>query len=119
MSAQGPSRVVSLLNKIADETIGAYFHAYQSPYVVAYVKGEGDISSGVITIEEADWDNDKEPPYDGTWSTITTVDASEVDGNKQKAIHLPVGCYNYLRARISTVIGGGGNVSLVFDGVGD
>ncbi len=112
VSPGGPMRVVLLNAQTADETLGTYADCKGCPGIVIYVIGTGTTSSGVITIEEAEWD----PPssnYGGTWSPITTVNASDVTGGLQKAIHLPLGEYAYVRTRISTAIGGGGSVTTV------
>lgn len=116
--AAGPTRVALLTNQTVDETTSVAVPMAGMTAVVFYVTGTGTTSSGVITIEEGEWwDGPDTPfaqtPYAGTWSPITTVDASDVSGGQQKAIHLPVAAYGFLRARISTVIGGGGSISVV------
>lgn len=116
-SPAGPLRVVLLDHQIDDETTSqpCAVHPYQA--LTVYVKGYGTTSSGVITIEEADFDPATEGIYSGTWSSIATVNASDVTGGKQLAYHIggPGGLfsYSYVRTRISTVIGGGGSVSTV------
>ncbi len=72
--------------------------------------GNGTTSSGVVTIEEAFW-TDEQMPYSGTWSVITTVNASDVTGGAQKVIHVAPNALFPIRVRISTVIGGGGGIS--------
>lgn len=114
----GPFRVTSLNAAILDETFGVPVDCHGCPYVVVYVKGTGVTSSGVVTLEEADWNPATDLPFSGTWSPITTVNASDVDGGLQKAIHLPEGAYGFVRPRISTVIGGGGSVTVVVRGIG-
>lgn len=77
-----------------------------------YLLGTGTTSSGVITIEEAD--SDENQVFSGTWSTVgTPTNASTLSGGVQIAVHLTAGAYSYLRARISTVIGGGGTITAV------
>lgn len=109
----GSLRVPLLSAQTADETASQPVDCSGFPNVSVYVTGTDTTSSGVITIEEADFDPSvlASAPYTGTWSSITTVNASDVDGGKQKAIHLPVGAYGWVRTRISTVIGGGGSIS--------
>ena len=64
--------------------------------------------------EEADGDNGT---YNGNWSAITTVNATDLTSATQKAVRLTSGAYSLVRARISTVIAGaGGSVSAVFVG---
>lgn len=72
---------------------------------VITVKGAGTITSGTISIEEADDEN-----YTGTWSVVFTVTASDVTAGAAKAIHI-TGAFRALRARISVAIGGGGSIS--------
>jgi hypothetical protein len=78
-----------------------------------YISGVGVTSSGVVTLETADYDpaNAADALYAGTWSPITTVNASDVSGDKQKVITISNIAYTWVRTRISTVIGGGGTVS--------
>lgn len=80
-----------------------------------YLSSVGTTSSGVITLEEADYDPQLTGIYSGTWSTIgATVAASTFSAGAMVAVHLPApACYAYVRARISTLIGGGGTVSVV------
>ncbi len=109
----GPLRQPLLTNQTVDETTSDAADCSGMPHIVIYITGTGTTSSGVITIEEAEWAPLAELPYGGTWSSLTTVNASDVSGGKQAAIHLPVACYAFVRARISTVIGGGGSISAV------
>ncbi len=118
MPGQGRKRQVCINAAVDDETLGMPFDASQCPYVTVWVKGSGTTSSGVVTIEEADYDPDVEPPYTGTWAPITTVSASDVTGGAQKSVHLPVSNYRFVRPRISTVIGGGGTITVVLTGLG-
>lgn len=109
----GAHRAALLTDAVTDETLGTRVYCAGSQNIVIYISGSGTTSSGVITIEEADWDPSTAQDYTGTWSTIQTVNASDVSGGAQKAIHLSQGCYAWVRARVSTVIGGGGTVSAV------
>src|SRR5215813_8407376 len=65
----------------------------------------GTTSGGVITIEEA-----ADPSYTGTWSTLTTVNASDFSGGAEKDVHAS-GLLRAVRARISSNITGGGTIS--------
>lgn len=118
MPGQGPFRLLSMTASSDDETLGRPCDCQQAPYVTVWVKGVGTTSSGVITIEEADYDVAADGMYTGTWSPITTVNAADVSGGAQKAVHLTVANYRWLRPRISTVIGGGGTVAVVITGSG-
>ena len=79
--------------------------------VTVAITGAGTTSSGVVTIEEAYYDPNG-PVYAGTWGLIATVNVSDVSGGKQLVTHI-TGSVWALRCRISTVIGGGGTVSVV------
>lgn len=111
MPGQGPTRFLCLPDASDDETLGVPFNASGYPYFTFWIKGTGTTSSGVITLEEADW-GPTEGVYAGTWSSITTVNASDVSGGKQKAVHITANAHFY-RARISTAIGGGGTIAVV------
>ena len=76
------------------------------------VMGNGTVSTGVVTIEEALW-LDKQMPYSGTWSVITTVTASTITGGAQTVIHLSPTALTNIRVRVSTDITGGGGVSAI------
>ena len=117
MTGVGPLRVKLL----GDSTAGTFvasgtsvpvdIHCKAAP--AFYIRSDGGtISAGVVTIEEADWD-EQEMIYSGTWSTIGTVDVtglSTITG--QSVNHLQVSDYAYIRARISTAITGGGKVNV-------
>lgn len=113
-----PLRAPTLTAKIDDETLGVPVNCSAYPYVSIWVTGNGTTSSGVITIEEAEWDPLHDQPFSSTWAPITTVNASDVSGGVQKSVHLPVASYAFIRARISTVIGGGGSVTVIVRGTG-
>lgn len=76
------------------------------------VIGNGTLSTGVVTIEEALW-LPTQVPYSGTWSAITTVAASGITGSAQQVIHLSPTALTYIRVRVSTGITGGGGVSVI------
>ncbi len=78
------------------------------------MRGSGTISGGTLLIEEADYGDD-EPPYSGTWSQLVSVACSDVTGGAQKGVHLSLGAYGYLRARISSAVTGGGTIAEVPD----
>lgn len=88
--------------------------------IVAYCIGTGTLSAGVITIEEADYlvpdEGGTDLGYAGTWSAITTVNATSITAGVQSAIHFPLGAYRYVRARVSTTVTGGGTVAVVLAG---
>ena len=106
-----PYRSVVLSAVSADESAGAR-DVSSFTHLVIFLTGTGTTSSGVITIEEAD-----QVDHAGTWSAITTANASDVTGGATKAIHLTVAGYGALRIRVSTVIGGGGTITAVLRGI--
>lgn len=73
---------------------------------VINARGTGTIASGVISIEEAD-----NAEYAGTWSVIQTINAVDLTGGADKAVHID-SIISAIRARISTPIGGGGSVTV-------
>lgn len=108
----------SLTDAITDETLGPWHDVRGRANVAFYISGTGTTSSGVISFEEAAPKNVSVIPNTvfgaatGNYTAITTVNASDVDGGKQKAVHLTPQGYCYVRARISTAVGGGGSVSV-------
>lgn len=105
-------------NAVDDETLGPWIDVRGRANIVFYLSGVGTTSSGVVTFEEAapkDFGSSTNPVVfgasSGDYSSITTNNASDVSAGKQKAIHITVAAYCFVRARISTVIGGGGSVS--------
>lgn len=106
-------------DQIDDETLGPWIDVRGRMYLTFYVTGKGTLDSGVISFEEAAPKNlSEQPPVvfgadTGNYTSITTVNAVDVTGGKQKAIHITVAHYCFVRARISTVIAGaGGSVSV-------
>lgn len=73
--------------------------------VTIYCEGTGTTSGGVITIEEA-----RDTATAGTWSALTTINATQVTGGADIAVHLN-GVYIAVRARISSTITGGGTIT--------
>lgn len=121
MSAMSPgSPIVKtlLLNVTADETISGWVNVCGYPYLAFYCSSVGTTSSGVVTFEEsapADTTAGNASPFSattGSQSAITTVNASTFSGDASVAVHAPVASYGWVRARVSTVIGGGGTISV-------
>jgi hypothetical protein len=78
-----------------------------------YLTSVGTTSGGTVSLEEADWNPSGGTPYTGTWSVITTVNASTFTGGTQIAYHVAApGAFGFIRARISSAITGGGTVSV-------
>ena len=114
--AAGPlnfQRVPLLRAETVDETTSVAVNVLGYSNLSIYVTGTGTTSSGVVTIETADYDpaNAADTLYAGTWSPIATVNASDVSGGQQKVITISNIAYTWVRTRISTVIGGGGSVN--------
>lgn len=102
-----------------DETTSVYLNASQHHAVQIVLIGNGTISGGNVTIEEAFWFDKKtgsapaQMPYSGTWGSILVVPASDVTGTKQKHIHIDPTAFKFIRVRISDAITGGGGISAV------
>lgn len=73
------------------------------------LQSAGTTSGGVITIEEAYYPN-PDTAYTGTWSVITTVNASAFTGGASVTVHI-VGSFWAVRVRVSSAITGGGTVT--------
>ena len=116
MGYQGQGTTALLKDAITDETTSKWVDVRGRTHLVFYISGEGTTSSGVITLEESLAVGDPLSPneplqyYPGTASAITTVNASSLSG--QSAVHPAVGAYGFVRARVSTAIGGGGSISV-------
>jgi hypothetical protein len=109
----GFTRQPALIAAIASGAAGAV-NCQGHTAVSVYLTGTGTTSSGVVTIETADFPAELEAAsYSGTWSAVTTVNASTLTGGQQTQVILAAGCYSWVRVRVSTVIGGGGSVGAV------
>lgn len=121
---QAPSRVMLLGSSSGGTVTGVTSGTSQAinrlgaEEISLYVRGSGTISGGTLLIEEADYGDD-EPPYSGTWSQLVSVACSDVTGGAQKGVHLSLGAYGYLRARISSAVTGGGTIAVVLLSDGD
>lgn len=103
-----------------------YFDCSHLGPLTVYVTGFGTISTGTLLLEEADWDKDKDPAYQGTWSQIQSIDltASTGGGNlgNTTAYHVPASApgtyaWGYIRGRISVAVtGASGAVKIVLRG---
>ena len=114
---QGSLAVNLLSSVIDDETISQPVDVEGRTSVTFYVTGTGTTSSGVVTLETSmpvgSATNPQEvQDYAGTWSAITTVNASDVTGGQQKFVSISPSAFSRVRARVSTVIGGGGSISV-------
>jgi len=111
----GPSIRVPLLTTQSAAQTGLPVDVRGYNQITIFLSSVGTTSSGVVTIEEADYDPLLTGIYSGTWSTIgATVAASTFSAGAMVAVHLPApACYAYVRVRISTLIGGGGTISAV------
>lgn len=107
---QGYLQVELITAATADETTSAWVDVRGRTHIVLYVSGLGTTSSGVLTFEES------LPSAANAWpataSSISTLNAADVSAGVCKAVHLTVGGYGFVRARISTVIGGGGTITV-------
>ena len=116
-SPGGPISQQCFTRQSADETLGPWIDVRGKQDVTFYLTSNGTTSSGVVSIEESapeDMSIVPAQPFGastGNYSVVTTKNASDFTGGAQVAIHLPVSAYFYVRARISTAIGGGGTVS--------
>ena len=80
-------------------------------HVAVYVIANGTVSSGQVTVNEACIDPATDLPYTGTWVAV----GSGINPSTGTVVvtHLTVAAYSHLQARVNTVIGGGGTVTVV------
>jgi len=100
---------------IDDETTSQPVNLKGRTDITLYISGDGTITSGVVTLEESlplINQPSEGQPYGGTWSSITTINAATVTAGAQVAVHFDHASYGYVRARVSTAIGGGGSVTV-------
>ena len=89
---------------------GTTINVRTSPALTVYFQSVGTTSGGAIVFEESSVSS-AEAVYAGTWSTITTVNASTFSGGAQFAYHIAAPTpLHFLRARVSSNITGGGTV---------
>jgi hypothetical protein len=108
MTGAGSFCKIALDGVTADETPSPLFDCIGCTHLAVYVLGVGTTSGGVLTVEEAVWDDDKQVDKSATWSSITTINASDASAGVYKAVHLTVAGYGFVRVRVSTAISGGG-----------
>lgn len=118
MQGFGPDRVVCIDAQSAVDTAGKPNKASGKTLQTYVLQGNGTTSGGTVIFEEASWANDGQV-YSGTWSSIITVNASDVSGGKQKFIHISATAGANTRPRIATGITGGGTVSVFLHEVGN
>lgn len=94
-----------LTAQTVDETTGPPVQVLGYKFVTIFFKRSAAIT-GVVTIEEADFNPTTESDYSGTWSPVVAFDVSTMTTD-QVAYHLPEVSYSQIRARISTVVAGG------------
>lgn len=115
---QGDALTPLLFQQSADETTSQWIDVRGRTHLTFYLASTGTTSSGVIAFEETckmgNPSNQNEPTwYGGTNAQIiTAVNASTVSGDNLAALHMPVSAYAWVRCRITTVIGGGGSLSV-------
>lgn len=102
---------VKLLNAVTTGSSGAVATNGRSREHVFYIYGTGTVSAGAVTIEEA-----HDPNYSGTWDAVAS--AVTVVSNTVDTVRVS-GCFGALRARVSTNVTGGGNVSVEYFGHSD
>lgn len=111
MTGLATKRVVLLTAAIDDETFSPPVNVEGYTHIVVYAIANGTVSSGKVRINEATVDPATNQPYAGTWVQVGT-DLTPASGTIV-ALHLTVAAYSLLQARIETVIGGGGSVTVV------
>ncbi len=80
----------------------------QTKNLTIVLQGNGTTSGGTVVVEHAYYSGDT--PYTGTWTPLTTLNASDVSGGKQTAVFAQ-GSFWAIGVRIATDITGGGTVT--------
>lgn len=111
MVGVAPFLVRLLTAQTVDETTSIPLNCRGYQYLTFWLTGTGTTSSGVVTLEQAVYDPNTQGIYTGTWSPISVFNASDVSGGMQKTYQMSVADYAFVRARISTAIGGGGSIT--------
>lgn len=101
----GLLRVPLLIAQTADETTGQPVNCLGYRNLSVYFTRSASLT-GVVTIEEADFNPSTETTYTGTWSAMLILDVSTMTTG-QYAYHFATASYSQVRARISTVVAGG------------
>lgn len=119
MNNVATTTVTLLTAAVDDETFSQPIDVRGYTHIVFYIICTGTVSSGAVTFEEAPIDPATKLPYGdpSKWAAIGTA-VSPTSAAGISATHIAVGAYSHIHARVSTVIGGGGSVSVVMVAVG-
>lgn len=112
MTGLAPKVVTLLTEASADETFSQPIDVRGYTHLVFYILPHGTVTSGQVTYLEGITDPTTEQPYGGTWATVGSA-VSPTSAAGIAATHATVGAYGFVQARINTVIGGGGSISIV------
>lgn len=117
MVAQNRTERITLLTQVSDdESTSPWIPVRGLTNLTFYLIGYGTTSGGTISYEETTIDpvTPSLPYAVGTQALIgSAVNASDVSGDKIKATRATVGAYDFVRARVSDAITGGGTISVV------
>ena len=94
-----------------DETFSQPFDVRGYTHIAVYVIANGTVSGGAVVVNEACIDPATNLPYAGTWKAVGSP-VTPATGTVEP-IHLTVAGYSHIQARVSTVISGGGTVTVV------
>src|SRR5262245_19302567 len=100
------------LNAVTASGPGVAIPVNDSRQVTWLIKGAGTISGGTVIIETAD-----DQHYLGQWNQLDSINATEVSGGKLTGNTWPMPPGNFIRGSIGDPITGGGNISVIFDGL--
>ncbi len=113
-----PETPYKLLTDATTGTGGTLVLYGKNARLTIIAQGSGTISGGAITFEEAYYPNIPETgldspgaPYTGTWSSLQTVTGTTLTTGAQLIFHL-TGSHWAVRPRVTTVISGGGSITM-------
>jgi hypothetical protein len=110
----GTKRIVLFNNVISSGAQSEAFNVEGYSKLTVYTITTGTVTSGAVTMGEATIDPNNDRVYgDPTKFAAIGSAISPVSSAPVSATHLTVGAYSYINCRVTTVIGGGGSVSVV------
>ncbi len=109
LTPTSPQRLLSV-QTTASGSRAIFLPLGRSQNLTVVLQGNGTTSGGTVVVEHAYYDASTGIPYAGTWTPLTTLNASDVSGGKQTAV-FAVGSFWAIGVRIATDITGGGTVT--------
>lgn len=107
-----PNDAASISLNAATAGTGTAIAFNDSRQVNWLVEGAGTLSSGTVIIESA-----HDAAYAGVWNELDSIDMTTLSGGALYGNTFPAVSGGFVRARISSNIGGGGTVTVRLNGL--